>query len=219
MLNSKNNPKKSLKALAALVAVLICLLALASCKKEEVLKGGGSSEATAVTDTAAKEPEEQGDIEYSLEHLKSAVKAWQNFTNYGAPCDLTGGIVYEEAKKYMTVEQSQWCADLRAVDCCGSIAEAKAHLAKYLDKSMYGNFSSESFVEYRGLLYVVIGGVGFVEYDVDGINADSVQRTDKDKIYLTAKEYNSGGVDYTNMRIDFEYIDGAYKITNVTEAK
>lgn len=218
MLNSKNNPKKSLKALAALVAVLICLLALSSCKKDDVLKGGGSEEA-AVTDTAAKEQEEQGDIEYSLEHLKSAVKAWQNYDNYGAACDLTDGIVYEEAKKYMTVEQSQWCADLRAVDCCGSIAEAKAHLAKYLDKSMYENFSSESFVEYRGLLYVVIGGVGFVEYDVDGITADSVQRTDKDKIYLTVKEYNSGGFDYTNMRIDFECVDGVYKIANVTEAK
>lgn len=183
---------------------------------ETVMPETSSSETTAPV-TSTPTVTKPADIEYSIEALAQAIQACENYRNYGVCCEFSNEIVYGEAWEYMTHEQQEVACDLRPCGCCCTISQASSHVGKYMASNMNHGVDPFVLVEYRGILYCLIGTVVATEFDTNIANAQ-VTRTAYNKVSVTTGQYDMLDKYFLcNTRFDFEYIDGAYKITGVTE--
>lgn len=156
------------------------------------------------------------DIPYSMDEIIKAITAYNNYRNFGVCCEIDyDAIVYGEAWEYMTSEQQEVAADLLTCGCCGSIASATSHVGEYLAGSMNRGVDPFVLVEYRGILYCIVGQVQQVSFNSNDLQ---VVRTAYNKLSVTAGRYSS--LDATlegYTRIDFEYQNGTYKIIEATD--
>ena len=190
---------------------------------KEVIKFDDSSDLSTSDDTSSttvssveSDANETKDIEYSLDHLSKAVKVWQNFSNYGIGCELAFAYGDNSAWQHLSVDQQAWASDVQSSVCCNSKTEAESHIEKYVSVGLYKALDDGILLEYDGGLYCVIGAKGFIEFDTE-LKVSDVVRTAYDKLSVTTEMYASGGDLYCLEKFDFEYIDGAYKITAVTD--
>ena len=190
---------------------------------KEVTKSDASSVLSTPDDTSSTtvssadvNTNETDDIEYSLEQLSKAVKVWQNFSNYGLGCELAFAYGDNSAWEHLSADQQAWASDVQNSVCCNSKNEAEKHIEKYVSVGLYNALDDGILLDYDGYLYCVIGAKGFIEFDTE-LKVSDVVRTAYNKLTVTTEMYASGGELYCLEKFDFEYIDGAYKIIDVTD--
>lgn len=209
-----------MRMLLSLCLLLCCFSCFfASCDNGDAKDGDSqSSNSSSVSNLNNSVYESSGnaDIEYSLEHLSKAVKAWQNFSNYGLGCELEFAYGDNSALEHLNAEQQAWVCDVQGAVCCSSKHDAKNHIERYVSVGMYKSLDDELLLEHNGGLYCLIGAKGFIEFDTE-LKASDVVRTAYNKLNVTTETYGSGGELYCLDKFDFEYIDGAYKIVAVTD--
>lgn len=162
------------------------------------------------------EAEEQ-DIPYDLSELQHLIKVYEHYDFYGSVC---------ECGNYTDVPQSAYdqfysenpdhdlvgAFDLCPITCCHTQEEADEHVHEY----MGSDFKANGFIEHEGTLYYVVGGKGGMAFGAD-IDENAITRTDYNKLTVEVMCYDSGLNPCYTRDFEFEYIDGSYKIVNISD--
>lgn len=205
---------KKILSFCLVLCALLCLFV--GCGKDDSKDKVSRSDTSSLTSNNGGNADETADIEYSLEHLSKAVKVWQNYSNYGIGCELAFAYGDNSAWEHLSVDQQAWASDVQSSVCCNSKTEAEKHIGQYVSVGLYKSLDDGVLFEYDGGLYCVLGAKGFIEFDTE-LKVSDVVRTAYDKLSVTTEMFASGGELYCLEKFDFEYIDGAYKITAVTD--
>lgn len=166
------------------------------------------------TESEPVEPVAPADIEYSLEQLSDAISVWANYKNYWVGCDLGANCTDEAVWGKLNLLPSH-VLEMNQSVCCNSREEARQQLDKYLAPDLYADFDAERLVEHQGKLYIPMGT--WVRYHTFGLplNDSQVTRTAYNAILVTTLHDEMG--EKYNVRFDFEYVNGVYKIMRIID--
>jgi len=221
--NEKNSGSRKVVIIVALIVVLLILLGFSlyffilmpkHTDNKSTKNNTSSSIATVQGNNTTSKSQEQMDIDYSVSKLVEAIHAAENCYNYGGPCDICDDFVYGEAWEYLTESQQEKVVDLVSCKCCHSISDAREHFNRYFSGELLDAFSEESYVEYRGYLYYALAGHEMLQFDTN-ITSKDVVRKSSDEISITVTVNELGHEDH--FMFDFKYIDGSYKVIDITD--
>lgn len=158
----------------------------------------------------AEIPEDILEIPYSLSELSRAIESYDHYRNLCTACEMDFyADIPEGAYDALSYDQQMWCSQLVYIKCCTSIEEAREHCHDYLGFDIT-EFNEDYFVEYFGSLYYIMPAKGYNTID-STVTDDMVTRVSYNELYVDTVVDDFGG--YCDVRIYFEYIDSAYKIT------
>ena len=158
----------------------------------------------------AEIPEDILEIPYSLSELSRAIESYDHYRNLCTACEMDFyADIPEGAYDALGYDQQMWYSQLVYIKCCTSIEEAREHCHDYLGFDIT-EFNEDYFVEYFGSLYYVMPAKGYNTID-STVTDDMVTRVSYNELYVDTVVDDFGG--YCDVRIYFEYIDSAYKIT------
>ena len=158
----------------------------------------------------AEIPEDILEIPYSLSELSRAIESYDHYRNLCTACEMDFyADIPEGAYDALGYDQQMWYSQLVYIKCCTSIEEAREHCHDYLGFDIT-EFNEDYFVEYFGSLYNVMPAKGYNTID-STVTDDMVTRVSYNELYVDTVVDDFGG--YCDVRIYFEYIDSAYKIT------
>ena len=158
----------------------------------------------------AEIPEDILEIPYSLSELSRAIEGYDHYRNLCTACEMDFyADIPEGAYDALSYDQQTWYSQLVYIKCCTSIEEAREHCHDYLGFDIT-EFNEDYFVEYFGSLYYIMPAKGYNTID-STVTDDMVTRVSYNELYVDTVMDDFGG--YCDVRIYFEYIDSAYKIT------
>lgn len=167
--------------------------------------------------TSTVKSAEPEDIPFNYDDITEAIRAYNCYDDCGLACSH-----YVDEKDYigelwglLSEQQKEWASSIYKLDCCNSVAEAKAHYDKYLSTYFRKEnpFDTKNLIETNGKLYCVCGAKGRVEYGFARPDLP-IRRSAYNKLYVNVEVYLSADV-LNFVTVNLEYQDGLYKIVNV----